>query len=886
MSSPPNCLCSIISTALDIPRIDIDQLGGQDHVCLTAMDFPSDWESEIEAEMAQLLEDESTLPSSPTIATATTPATTATAAATTTAVATTTDTITNSRNDDINILTIDNDVWSPKPAPLSKWNSTHFNKPTNTMDKLLPPLMARSRIAETRNFELYRLHSIAFELNKGDTLVFIDYPIHQKAALSYTDCNGITFKPLQFRVNSANLVGKFAEMLAPTHQFRLLRRLKLVNKLADGVKYVLDLTPPSEGDELVFQMTELSLTPGIIKWWSSSLTSGVDPWLVSGHDDVCGCKRQGVEETQEDELEAEDSSIEVQQNTTTTLMAPTGLPSLPLTPDAALAMKARGENEVYHTPPFRKVPDYCPIRHRNGILRLLLLLEGKGVILDSAIRVWTLVKLGTIFDCAHVLRDRVAQWIMHGSNTAVIEHLPEEALQMAFILELPEVGQSAFRILVNEAALKLAATSKERTTQFTLFGRRIGDLPDDLQNLVQHGAMALVERVSAIDAELRNPDLFDFWDIEEWNKLREVEQFLENDKSPLSEKALYSIRLLKKALIDEVQSAYETTMFLGSSHAALNSIDKDRLLSVEPRQFEKTSFVMSTFDPIQLLLCSITYNEFGTLLDDRRYRDSKCMLSGFLRTTYRQLTTEAFQSLRGFILSAPAQVQSTRLALYVHEWLSQEPTVWLDCIERGVKDALRPMTLSWVRHDIEPPLNLTRHLLLTLTNNEMKYLPLWAGGCDDGSGGVFQDLLPPTSWGANGPGPGYHTGRTIPSAPSSVTEFITEDMNALRMWGSTTGASIDVHDSISTVYHPGRVISDDQSIASESFTEGRSDDYQDARFEIPANHQSIGQAVDSTVETTDSETRSVTEGRQSDDDDDDMDFWGSDSDDSGDTIMI
>ncbi|RSL58045.1 hypothetical protein CEP54_008034 [Fusarium duplospermum] len=882
MSLPPDCLCSIISTALDIPRIDIDHLGGQhDHVCLTAMDFPSDWEAEVEAEMARLLEDEADeLPLQ--LAPLTATATSTTAAATTATAA-------DSQNNDINQLLTTDNLWSPKPASLSKWNSIHFNKPT-TMERTLPPLMKKSQIEETRNFELYRLHSIAFELNKGDTLVFIDYPIHQKAALSYTDCNGITFKPLQFRVNSANLVGKFAEMLAPTYQFRVLRRLKLVNKLADGVKYVLDLTPPSEGDELVFQMTELSLTPGIIKWWSTHLTNDVDPWLVCGHDDICGCKRQSEEETKEEEPKAEDSSTEVRQDTTTSPKVKKSSPSLPLTADAALAMKARGEDEAYTTPSYRRVPDYCPVRHRNGILRLLLLLEGKGAILDSAIRVWTLVKLATIFDCAHVLRDRVAQWIMHGSNTALIEQLPEEALQIAFALELPEVGQSAFRILVNEAALKLASTSKQPTTQFTIFGRRLGDLPDDLQNLVQHGAMALVERVSNIDAQLRNPDLFDFWDIEEWNKMREIEQCLANGKDLINEKALYSVRLLKQALVYEVQSAYETatTKCLGYHHPALNSIDHDRLLSVEPRHFDKTGFIMSTFNPIQLLLCSITYNELGTLLDDRRYRDSKCQLPGYLQTTYRTLTSQAFQALRDVIIYVPTHVRTAGLESYIRKWLVEDPTVWLDCIERGVKDALRPTTLSWLRDEIEPPLNLTRHLLLTLTNNEMKFLPLWAGGCDDGSGGVFQDLLPPTTWGANGPGPGYHTGRTIPSAPSSVTEFITEDMNALRMWGSTTGASIDVHDSISTVYHPDRVISDDQSIASASFTEGRSEDYQDARFEIPADHQSIGQAVDLTVETTDSETRSVTEGRQSsdDDDDDDMYFWGSDSDDSGDTVMI
>lgn len=127
---------------------------------------------------------------------------------------------------------------------------------------------------------------VSFELNQGDTLVFIDYPVHHKGVLDYTDCNGIVYKSQKFQVHSSKLLEtgspKFAELLGPTYQFKIQRRRKMVNKLPDGIKYLLDLTPPSEGDELVFQMTELSLTPGIIKWWSSSILNGVDPFLVCG----------------------------------------------------------------------------------------------------------------------------------------------------------------------------------------------------------------------------------------------------------------------------------------------------------------------------------------------------------------------------------------------------------------------------------------------------------------------------------------------------------------------------------------------------------------------------------------------------------------------------
>ncbi|KAJ4270321.1 hypothetical protein NW762_002000 [Fusarium torreyae] len=767
-------------------------------------------------------------------------------------------------------------------------------------------LMPQKEIDETRNFELYRLHSVSFELSQGDTLVFIDYPVHHKGVLNHTDCHGIIYKSQQFRVHSSKLLetgsSKFADMLGPTYQFRIQRRRKMVNKMPEGIKYLLDLTPPSEGDDLVFQMTELSLTPGIIKWWSSSLMNDVDPWLVCGHDDVCMCNR--LPKASADDKEQHDSTSPTKDNPESPLdlTNPTEngqqKPSLPIKPEFALQMKARNENEHYETPPYRHIPDYCPIRHRNGIVRLLMLIEGKGVILDSATRLWTLVKLGNIFDCGSILRDRVTQWIMHGQNITFVEVLPEEALQIAFSLQIPQITENAFRILVNELALKLAADTKPnphvaQTT--TIFGRKLGDLPDELDNLVQHAAQALVERVSDINAMMRNPRLFDFWDIEEWKKLRWLEQMLEKETSPLSQSALNSLRLLMKALYFEVGHMWDDVMTTPPTynHETYISIDQDRLTYVEPKDFEKATIIMQDFNSVQMLLCAAPYNDLGVLLDGRRYRNSRCTLSGYKQRTYRTLLDDTTNAVRFFLTCVPRESKRSLWASIFPDELFptmgvgrplSNPMVSLDALEAGVKKGLRPITLSWLRHDIEPPLNITRHLLLTLTDNELKFLPLWAGGCDDGTGGVFEDPIPSTEMGPNGPGPAYHTGHTIPSAPSSITGSMVEDMDQLRVWGSTTGASINVHDSISTVYRQDQVIADDKSIASESFTMGGSDDYANARFAIPADHQDMGEAVNMTVETTDSESTSATEGWNSTNDDSDDDVYMFDSDDSTDTI--
>jgi hypothetical protein len=75
----------------------------------------------------------------------------------------------------------------------------------------------------------------------------------------------------------------------------------------------------------------------------------------------------------------------------------------------------------------------------------------------------------------------------------------------------------------------------------------------------------------------------------------------------------------------------------------------------------------------------------------------------------------------------------------------------------------------WVPYhgDLEAPLHRSTHLALGFAEDEFKFLPLWAGGLDDGTGAVFDDMtVPDTDMGPNQPGPAYVTGKTI--APSST----------------------------------------------------------------------------------------------------------------------
>jgi hypothetical protein len=714
-----------------------------------------------------------------------------------------------------------------------------------------------------RAFETGRMHSIEFELNEGDTLVNIDFGHDPKNSLGRTDCFGVAWRSQRLRMHSHNLLAigssKFADMFKPTHQFRVQRRLKLVGKLPEGVKYVLDLTPPTEGDELVFQMTELSLTPGIIDWWSAYMVQLVDPSLVDGHDDICPCS---IDPDHCDYIgEEQDSATALasipkgrQGSQTSSYMLTKGqvqkeqedLGSLIA---LVLSAKESGKKKLIHqAPAFRAIPDYCPVRHRNGIIRLLMIIEGKDVVLNSASRVWTLVAVAKIFDCTSLVRDRVLQWIMTKSNAAFIEVLPEEALQIGFTLELSQITRTAFRILVYEMAIEEAGADRNarRQRQTTVFGRKLGDPGDELKNLIQHAARDLLDRTRMTIEELRDPFMFDSKPIEHWANLMQIQRALGPFTGPAAQQARQDLKRLMDALTYMVTYGFETVISTPPRDidGAFRSMDFDRARYVQPQDFELLQTIMPTLNVEQQLLCPFIYHELERAWSNMysawnissKHPDSEGISLGILNRN-------ASRSLVGALDENDSL--ANRLPPY---WYRGNLVIDLNRFGTTVSELLLPLGYMQARWDIEPPPNQTRHILLTL-NEEMKYLPLWAGGNNDGTGGVFEKALPPAEMGPNGPGPAYHTGLTLPSAASSMFDFV-DDMRTLKVMGSTTAASNDARDSISTVYRPDQVIADDVSLASESFTVGSSD-YRAARFQVPADHQTEGQVLNTMVGTTD-----------------------------------
>jgi hypothetical protein len=106
-------------------------------------------------------------------------------------------------------------------------------------------------------------------------------------------------------------------------------------------------------------------------------------------------------------------------------------------------------------------------------------------------------------------------------------------------------------------------------------------------------------------------------------------------------------------------------------------------------------------------------------------------------------------------------------------------------------------------HEIGFPIKIT-DTILCLGPQEFKYLPLWAGGDDDGTGGVFEAEIPYADAGPNGPGPSFHTGFSNTSSRNS--EWDEEIMSRVT---SINNTSVGVEDGHSSTFDRRRVISDD-----------------------------------------------------------------------------
>jgi hypothetical protein len=371
-------------------------------------------------------------------------------------------------------------------------------------------------------------------LVEGDTLVYITYP----GEIKRFDPSGFEVMATPHRVHSAKLLAtgsvKFREMFNPRKQNQLLQRKNLAGHLPPGVKYVLDLTPPDEGDDAVELLSDLSCSPGIRVWYLSQDLYGLPESLVGGLDEVVsrqfstyGSPADGGPHTsQKPEPVTTSPEVGAYRPATWESDRRTTHTSQAMLDGAATHRGSRPGVDVLMKD--CDVLEYCPVRHRAGIARLLQVLMGKDPRLDSAPKVWTLFVLAKYFDCVQVVVDWIVPWILEGLNTRFIEILPEVTWKMAYGMKNQLLSRAAFSVLVSEEAMSLASRElgkfKADQGNTNQLGRLKEDVDEDLRGRIEYASKSFFARVNATFDKLTHKDLAWFQTLPEFKKIMEFER--------------------------------------------------------------------------------------------------------------------------------------------------------------------------------------------------------------------------------------------------------------------------------------------------------------------------------------------------------------------------
>lgn len=345
---------------------------------------------------------------------------------------------------------------------------------------------------------------------------------------------------------------------------------------------------------------------------------------------------------------------------------------------------------------------------------------------------------------------------MASPNTEFLEVLTEEALQIGFALQLREPTRAAFKILVTERALEILAD--ERTAgkaRKTLFGRERQPLPDDLDNLVQHAGRSLAERARKLYESLAGDDVFATLQVQEFAKLKALGNASEQWKRTSDVEALRRAQFrLERALLDDFHRRLNDAMnYLGDDGygVSIDAVLGEYVTTREPSDVPSFMAVYLCLTDEQRSLCSPAYrqlyNSWPSLpeLEQAVAPGHDSNMDQLAWEYDKALVRASITYLEGPPIDASQFVFS------------------LQSFRAEVAGALHTMNVLWADRDSEFPFLITPHLCLPEQMVELKYLPLWAEGLDDGTGGVFQEFVPPAELGPNGPGPAFHTGITMPS---------------------------------------------------------------------------------------------------------------------------
>jgi hypothetical protein len=662
-----------------------------------------------------------------------------------------------------------------------------------------------------------RLPLLIFTDEEADTSVYIDpAPRHSRPDQILPP----EAQPVPHRVHSRALLqtgsSVFKKYFEPRYQTRLRKRRGFAGNLPDGIKYVIDLTPATEGDDALIFMTELSCPLGVRKWARQQTKWRLPHSCVAGQDEIEWIP--GPPPAPEPKVVSDSPKTKRTENcdgcnkgnknkkcrkhrkvgwNPPRLNWDGDLPQLPkqeVIDDGHSTMREEPEKRPTS---LQKVPglplDYSPIRHRTCIERVLHALEGLDPRLDTAPKLWTFFALAKLFDVATVpdICDYILAWLFQQSNSLFVELHPELAYQISCGIRNSGLCRESFAILVGEEALQLVQTSARRATPKrspkTFHGRPRETLDDAELQRIEYASKTFVDRILETFVALVGTEMS--W-VEPLVLQHVVDRRVEMDHMDL-------IRQLTRDLKEYIRGYVYAVL---QHQQSTRTLERERIGSVDDGEPEYPGIDFLYAPGSMFLVSRIMTRTFWRALMTEKFPD-------FMLTSYSSPTRDSIRDLAShlpcFKSQGDARIRYAPQAAVinaVHRFDSKIDFLRSGSGSNDKKTDLRTISstsyfdLSEFQKDVQdylvtfakkmveppPPAEATIGMvqfqlvdtLLCLGEEEFKFLPLWAGGNDDGTGGVFvldQDVPMLETGGFSRPGPAVHTGTGSSMADSAST---------------------------------------------------------------------------------------------------------------------
>ncbi|KAJ5506962.1 hypothetical protein N7453_005919 [Penicillium expansum] len=627
-------------------------------------------------------------------------------------------------------------------------------------------------------------------LHGADTLVFIDPSPETIRARS-----PFPAQTVPHRIHSEKLLATgsayFKRLFNPQMQIRVRKRRGLTGKLPDGIQYVLDLTPPTLEEDAVIFLTELSCPMSIRTWASKQNMWSLPCSCVGGQDDLEPFEHLSQFSTTSPELGANGHSDHLESLRNDLIEAP-------FEPQDH-APESRPETVEQKGLPV----EYSACRHREGIEHILHVLEGLNPKIDTPCKMWTFFALAKIFDVATVpaICDHIISWFYELNNTRFIELHPEVAYRVACGSEPPafaemlllnwlgmkpcydtevqriEYASKSFGDYVVRCFLQLTGSEMPwlaHIVEFQKLTRHVQLYPAD-QGIIRQLVMTLKEfiRGRIYGALIKGRDT---------NRSFHVAPNLVRSENPyhrwghrqgICPSAIDWGKLLGAlALLDLYQDevprleSHFSIAEIGNGSLAFGAETAARIRQVSPREVRQ---MIHVFNQAVRTRAQARHEE-ETLV--ARHAGGHVAMEVTINVRKSQSRNEVDSTSNGFFLNPiPAPTLIHTFKDEVHSFLRQYAL-----------EMLQQPGPSTMRHEVTDTLTC-------LTYNEFQYLPLWAGGNDDETGGVFTDLIIPAMdvGGFSAPGPAVHIG-SVASTNDSLSEIGLSDAQS-TIYGASHNAT-------------------------------------------------------------------------------------------------